>query len=98
VTRVRTLNNYRANILVSDSGRAVLADFGLAKISLETTMTNLRDSGSPRWMAPELFSFSDIEEITHKTLMSDIYAFGQVIAEVVSFNPYHKILFISGRF
>lgn len=49
-----------ANILVSPSGEAVLADFGLSKImevasadsSIGMTTNN---AGAARWMAPELF-------------------------------------------
>ncbi|KAF8342142.1 kinase-like domain-containing protein [Cantharellus anzutake] len=44
-----------ANILVNDDGSACLADFGLSKAHEEVTSLSLRDAGSQRYMAPELF-------------------------------------------
>ncbi|KAF8577546.1 kinase-like protein [Ramaria rubella] len=70
-----------ANILITDSGTAVVADFGLSKISQEATTTVLQGAGSPRWMAPELFSSGDG---LSKTTMSDVYAFGHVMLEIYS--------------
>ncbi|KAG9075001.1 hypothetical protein FS749_013370, partial [Ceratobasidium sp. UAMH 11750] len=48
------------NVLVSASGGALLADFGLSKIieeeeGVDVASTSLSNAGSSRWMAPELF-------------------------------------------
>jgi serine/threonine protein kinase len=48
----------KANVLVSASGEALLADFGLSKIIAEeegasAASTSLANAGSSRWMARE---------------------------------------------
>ena len=74
------------NILITDSLRACIADFGLSRISdtrgLSVTMTS-RPRGTGRWLAPELLtgSFASKE--------SDVYAFGCVCFEV-SDVPYSE--------
>ncbi|KAF8322279.1 kinase-like protein [Clavulina sp. PMI_390] len=73
-----------ANILVKDDGTACLADFGLSKVHQEVTSSSLRESGSQRFMAPELFLSWENESEPAKTLASDCYAFGQVIVELLS--------------
>ncbi|KAF8577558.1 kinase-like protein [Ramaria rubella] len=70
-----------ANILITDYGAAVVADFGLSKINHEATTTMLKGAGSPRWMAPELFAPGDGPS---RTTMSDVYAFGHVMLEIYS--------------
>ncbi|KAF8507465.1 kinase-like domain-containing protein, partial [Hysterangium stoloniferum] len=73
-----------ANILVSDEGSAVLADFGLSRISHEATTSVLRGAGSPRWMAPELVISGDIQSGPLRTVKSDVYGFGHVLLEVLT--------------
>ncbi|KIJ54455.1 hypothetical protein M422DRAFT_24402, partial [Sphaerobolus stellatus SS14] len=71
-----------ANILISNSGSALLADFGLSRLSHEATTANLQGAGSPRWLAPELVHTSDIPEgMPLKTVQSDVYAFAHVMLE-----------------
>ncbi|KAF8486691.1 kinase-like domain-containing protein, partial [Gautieria morchelliformis] len=72
-----------ANILITDSGSAVLADFGLSKISHQETTMALQGAGSPRWMAPELILTTDTETGPVKSLKSDVYAFGHAMLEVL---------------
>lgn len=67
-----------ANTLVSSDHRALLCDFGLAKMVDTQTSSSLAGAGSLRWQAPELF------DGTPRTVMSDIYALGVTIAEVRS--------------
>ncbi|KAG6830266.1 hypothetical protein H0H92_001532 [Tricholoma furcatifolium] len=75
------------NILVNDSGRACVADFGLSSVSdkeiLAWTSCSSAASkgGSLRWQAPELFE-SDNGEERRNTMESDIYAWGCVAYEI----------------
>ncbi|KAF7309157.1 hypothetical protein MKEN_01118000 [Mycena kentingensis (nom. inval.)] len=67
------------NILVSASGQAVLADFGLSTITdskfLMSTST-AKVGGTVRWQAPELFHAAP------NSRASDIYAYGCVCYEI----------------
>ncbi|KXN83511.1 Mitogen-activated protein kinase kinase kinase 3 [Leucoagaricus sp. SymC.cos] len=67
------------NVLVSESKRAVLADFGASRISeaLPTTSVN-GATGTPYWMAPELL----IEEGSSPSRESDVWSFGCLCYEV----------------
>jgi eukaryotic-like serine/threonine-protein kinase len=66
------------NVLFTDEGRAVLADFGLAWL-LEGTKLTLTGGviGTPEYMAPEQASG---EPIDHRT---DVYALGVVLYEML---------------
>ncbi|KAF7369965.1 Kinase-like protein [Mycena sanguinolenta] len=69
------------NVLIEDSGRALLCDFGLARIKADITSRTRTAgdtviSGSRNWMAPELLSGSLPRP------PSDIYAFGMTIYEL----------------
>ncbi|KAK6992507.1 kinase domain-containing protein [Favolaschia claudopus] len=71
------------NILVSPSGRACIADFGLSIVvnamTLRlTTSTIVNRGGTARYHAPELF------DTGVKTFASDIYAFGCVAYEIMT--------------
>ncbi|KAK7026357.1 kinase-like domain-containing protein, partial [Favolaschia claudopus] len=71
------------NILVSPSGRACIADFGLSIVvnamTLRlTTSTIVNCGGTARYHAPELF------DTGVKTFASDIYAFGCVAYEIMT--------------
>ncbi|KAJ7089946.1 kinase-like domain-containing protein, partial [Mycena epipterygia] len=67
------------NVLVTRSGRAVLADFGLASVTdskvLRSTSSGKR-GGTARWQAPELFQGS------RNSFASDVYAFSCVCHEI----------------
>ncbi|EJD39453.1 kinase-like protein [Auricularia subglabra TFB-10046 SS5] len=72
------------NVLVSDKGRALLADFGLCTFMETTetstrTMTGLRQQNSAQFAAPELI----LSEVApRKTASTDVYAFGMMIIQV----------------
>ncbi|KAJ6592918.1 kinase-like domain-containing protein, partial [Mycena capillaripes] len=67
------------NVLVTRSGRAVLADFGLASVAdskvLLSTCSGKR-GGTMRWYAPELFDGGRI------SFASDVYAFSCICYEI----------------
>ncbi|KDR78042.1 hypothetical protein GALMADRAFT_64705, partial [Galerina marginata CBS 339.88] len=68
------------NILIDDDGRAVLCNYGLAKIRRDfnlrlPTSVNLALS-IQNWKAPELFSGAEPNK------SSDVYSFGMTIYEV----------------
>lgn len=69
------------NILLDSAGRAKICDFGLAQpMALEETHISRKiqgEGGSPRYMAPELFSPDG--KITEKV---DIWAFGCILIEL----------------
>ncbi|KDQ07341.1 hypothetical protein BOTBODRAFT_611091 [Botryobasidium botryosum FD-172 SS1] len=76
-----------ANVLISETGEACLADFGLSEVLLDPgeasggqtsgNSTVWKFAGNPRWQAPELW-----DENSRRTIRSDIFAFGRVIFEV----------------
>jgi len=79
----RDLKGY--NILISQSMRACIADFGLATITdsgFATTMTGGAMIGTLRWLAPELFPGAQVSR--RHTYASDIYAFALVCYEMFS--------------
>ncbi|TFK48855.1 kinase-like protein [Heliocybe sulcata] len=70
-----------ANVVVDASGRACLADFGLAGFAQATqgAYTTETREGSKRWMAPELLNW---RIPLRRTQESDVYALGCVCLEV----------------
>ena len=81
------------NVLIDDSGKAVLCDFGLARFKPDvnncTIYTKESEAvgmqiGSQNWMAPELFEGSSL------SIQSDIYSLGMTIYEV---QPDYNSLF-----
>ncbi|KAF7978722.1 hypothetical protein HWV62_45011 [Athelia sp. TMB] len=87
------------NILVRQSGRACLADFGLASVddpssaalSHSSQSSNIQ-TGTLRWQAPELLLDSDPERRTRTSLATDIYSFACACYEIFSGNiPFHDL-------
>ncbi|EJD37398.1 kinase-like protein [Auricularia subglabra TFB-10046 SS5] len=81
------------NVLVSDYGEALLADFGLSTFlerpqEFQTTMTAIRRMNTAHFAAPELFlGTSDSDHPPSKNCESDVYAFGMLILEAVTERP-----------
>ena len=95
----------KANILIDETHRARLADFGLLTIisgttKLATPSSSFTHGGTYRWMSPELFApdkfgLADSRRTEH----SDCYAFGMVILEVltgqVPFSGYNDMTVVT---
>ncbi|KAG6906947.1 hypothetical protein DXG01_011207, partial [Tephrocybe rancida] len=81
-----------ANILVDDSRRACVSDFGLSSISdpniavFTSHSSAASKGGSARWQAPELFDPESVED-PHNTIESDIYAYSCVLYEIFVAKP-----------
>ncbi|EJD38660.1 kinase-like protein [Auricularia subglabra TFB-10046 SS5] len=82
-----------ANVLVSDYGEALLADFGLSTFLEKSqaalaTMTGIRQLHTARFAAPELVVGGLDSEISDKppskTCESDMYAFGMLVLEALT--------------
>ncbi|KAF9451854.1 kinase-like protein [Macrolepiota fuliginosa MF-IS2] len=71
------------NVLLRDDGRALLADFGLARIAMITHIASSTGlaNGTTRWKAPELFPQKLADEAL-PTRESDIWSFGCLCYEV----------------
>ncbi|KZS87867.1 kinase-like protein [Sistotremastrum niveocremeum HHB9708] len=68
-----------ANVLVTEEGRPVLADFGLSRLwkmddtfASDSMTSSTMNKGTPRYMAPELFP----ENSSGTNKATDIWAFG----------------------
>ncbi|PPQ75400.1 hypothetical protein CVT26_015371 [Gymnopilus dilepis] len=84
-----------ANILVTKSGRACLADFGLSVIldtrplTLDPSCSSNGIGGTIRWLAPELLD-PDFDNLK-PSLEADIYSFGCVLYEIFTGKyPFHE--------
>ncbi|KAJ7933117.1 kinase-like domain-containing protein, partial [Mycena leptocephala] len=68
------------NVLVTRSGRAVLADFGLSSVVMDSKIPALSSSvhsgGTTRWLAPEVLHGN------RNSVASDVYAFACVCYEI----------------
>jgi len=71
-----------SNILVQASGRAVLTDFGVARLASGTRLTQWGSSvGTPEYMSPEQVQGGAVDG------RSDIYSLGVVLYEMASGSP-----------
>jgi len=78
----------QANILITASGRACLADFGIvtvrdSQVQMNTTTTFGGVRGTFHFMAPELQRVKDNDDLKNlDQRLCDVYAFGCVCYEV----------------
>jgi len=80
---------FKANILIDETRRARLADFGLLTVVSDTSnlisSTSFIQGGTCQWMSPELFDPEKFGlEDSRPTKHSDRYALGMLIYEVLS--------------
>jgi len=71
------------NILISMDGEPLVADFGISLALSETYTGSYNAKGTGRWMAIELLA-SPEDDLLQQTKMSDMWAFGMVIYELLS--------------
>lgn len=70
------------NVLVDDSGKSYLCDFGLSRLKADVTTRKVAGPdvtfslGSRNWMAPELLTGGAC------AMSSDVYAFSMTVIEV----------------
>ncbi|KDQ18468.1 hypothetical protein BOTBODRAFT_28844 [Botryobasidium botryosum FD-172 SS1] len=73
-----------ANILISLSGDARIADFGLSELKkeiYESYSTPFITAGNPRWQAPEILA-ADSKEAARRNTTTDVFAYGRVMLEL----------------
>ncbi|KAJ6559779.1 kinase-like domain-containing protein, partial [Mycena capillaripes] len=84
---------YRLNVLVDACAKALLCDFGLARVKADVTSRSNQMGeggmmGSRNWMAPELLAGSPLKQ------SSDVYAFGMTIYELhTDENPMSQVAY-----
>jgi serine/threonine protein kinase len=76
-----------ANVLIDDTWRAKLTDFGLSKIQSASIMTISERSRAIQWMAPE-----SLTRYCVYTEQSDIYSYGVILWEIITGKrPYEGV-------
>ena len=86
----------KGNVLIDEDGNARLADFGLLAIIPDATnivsSKSLTQAGTYRWMSPELLNPKRFHlKHSRPTELSDSYALGMVVYEVLSGNvPFYR--------
>jgi serine/threonine protein kinase len=65
------------NVLVSNAGRAMIADFGVSSIVMTLPMSTTGPNGTPHWIAPEV-----VQGDSRPSLESDIWSYGCLSYEV----------------
>ncbi|KAF9642266.1 kinase-like protein [Thelephora ganbajun] len=67
-----------ANVLISESGKVQICDYGLSPITSNSIAENLGVARSPRWLAPEIIGLPS--EASSKS--ADVFAFAMLAVEV----------------
>ncbi|KAF7349098.1 hypothetical protein MVEN_01431900 [Mycena venus] len=86
------------NVLVTRSGRAVLADFGLSSVVMDSKIvvfssSSAKTGGTMRWQAPELFHGG------RTNLASDVYALACVFYEIFTGTiPFYELTEVAVMF
>ncbi|KAG1728734.1 kinase-like domain-containing protein [Suillus paluster] len=84
-----------SNVFIDDSGRACVADFGMAALLMEFSSESHFSSsigGAVRWIGPELFQVPDKSSnfVGFPSTQGDVYSFGCIMLQVLSGKvPYH---------
>lgn len=76
-----------SNILLDEEWHVKVADFGLSKKIIKIDWNEIKNVGTPHWMAPEIYRDQS------NSKYSDIWSFGLIIWEIlflkVPFNDYN---------
>ena len=67
-----------ANIMIDKTGRVLIADFGIARVTEGATTATMVGAGTPAYMSPEQINGAD------PTSQTDIYALGVVLFEMLT--------------
>jgi serine/threonine protein kinase len=87
-------NAKQTNILVDDAGNARIADFGNAFYCIgisDTVPPGYHNSGTYRWLAPELVPVENDDKIGWPTFASDVFSFAMCVYEVSAFDEVFSI-------
>jgi len=75
------------NILIGESNRAKIGDFGMARVADKASSTMTSNQGTPLWVAPEVIGGTG-----HYDNKCDVFSFGVIMWEMMSEKePYHHI-------
>ncbi|KAI0050015.1 ras GEF, partial [Auriscalpium vulgare] len=72
------------NILISDTGKACICDFGLSQYESDNPGALSPTSANSRWLAPEIFT---PEQFVPPTKAGDVWSFGMTCIEVFTGAP-----------
>ena len=78
------------NVLLDENMRAKLTDFGMSKITGDTSKTMTKGVGTVCWMAPEIMESK--EGKTRYTIKADVYSYGIILWELVAREEPYKEL------
>jgi serine/threonine protein kinase len=73
--RETNVNSFQTNVLIKDSGKACIANFGLSKLKYDALSPSTTTMGTMRFMAPERMEGNITQE-------GDLYSFGLLIYQV----------------
>ncbi|KXN85421.1 Serine/threonine-protein kinase HT1, partial [Leucoagaricus sp. SymC.cos] len=77
------------NVLISDDGHALLADFGISRV-VATVATSSRGTTIANWTAPEMFT--DELEAPSPNAASDVWSFACTCYQLVTgLTPFHEL-------
>ncbi|KAJ7970541.1 Protein kinase [Quillaja saponaria] len=75
------------NLLVNDTFKVQICDFGLSRLKANTFLSSKRTGGTPEWMAPEVLRNERSNE------KSDVYSFGVILWELVTLQqPWRDLI------
>lgn len=77
-----TIRMFQSNVLISNDGIPLIADFGLTFVIDHTEFTTSKIAGPARWTAPEILNPPNDEMEPPYSKQSDVFAFSMTAIEV----------------